>query len=121
MSTPRTACHEHSGGVRIRRNTWRIGAYLELGEREPTSEAHARAVDERKEVAVALDLLRLLGQARGVEPALGAELCCIRPPERLIPVMIIERNADYRARLEMLSEDVRAALRNLPRQSGPDR
>ena len=84
---------------------------------EDTAQALPRADGEWREVFKHL----LLPFGARLDPALGAELCCIRPPERLIPVKIIERNADYRARLEMLSEDVRAALRNLPRQSGPDR
>ena len=72
-------------------------AYLELSERESASEAHARAVDEREEVAVALDLLRLLGQARGVEPALGAELARVGAPDRRRGVHVCDRDGDLLA------------------------
>ena len=68
--------------------------HLELSKREPAPEAHARAVDEREQVAVALDLLRLAREARRVQPALGAERARVRAPDRRRRVHVPDWHAD---------------------------
>lgn len=75
------ASGRHRGPLRRDDGAW-TWTHLELGEGEAAAEAHARAVDEGEQVAVALHLLRLLGDAVVCEPALGAELARVCAPER---------------------------------------
>ena len=88
-------------------------AHLELRERERLSQTRSRAVGEREDVPVALDLFRFCDTtATGVEPALGIEFLRAGAPEDLGTVHVPDGGGDDRA----LPDHEAARLR--PRRGG---
>ena len=69
--------------------------HLELCQREAAPETHAVPVDEGEQMAVPLDLLRLLREPVFVEPALGAELARVGAPERDSGVHATDGHCDF--------------------------
>ena len=95
------------------RGTWNLEAHLELRERERLPQARSRAVGEREDVPVALDLFRFCDTAAtGVEPALGLELPRVCAPEDFGTVHVADGGGDDRT----LPDDEAVRLR--PRRGG---
>lgn len=96
-------------------------AHLHLCEREYSAETDPRAIDEREDMVVALDLLRLGRQTLAViEPPLRLELLGVRAPDGLGAAHCLDRDHDRRPFRDVYGADFLAGGSGYGRREGHD-